>query len=235
MLKNVWAYMGNAFIQGLNAHEDDKATLKHMIVNTYVPTHRGRHIYLETLLAITKFKSNLKKNHHQASQTSHFSTRPRFQRQLFSHPLTSQLWAVTAWSQTMFTEYTELLQRKRCSTSPSAACFHLPCAPAWAAAFHTDSGNWRIAQESKRILFNSSPSLQGSCTNICKRTKAERDTFLWWQRQHPASSMPAAAATGACSPPWSSNPSTSPGTRLHGKKFHIPSSAAVTHGFLRGA
>lgn len=58
MLKNVWAYTGNAFIQGLKAHEDDKATLKHMIVNTCVPTHRGRHIYLETLLAITKFKSN---------------------------------------------------------------------------------------------------------------------------------------------------------------------------------
>lgn len=63
MLKNVWAHMGNAFILGLNTHEDDKATLKHMTVNTYMPTHTGRHMYLETLLPITKFKSNLEKHY----------------------------------------------------------------------------------------------------------------------------------------------------------------------------
>jgi len=59
VLKNIWTDVGNALIQDLHTHGDAEATLKHTRMNTYTLTHRR--IYLDTLLAITKFKSNLKK------------------------------------------------------------------------------------------------------------------------------------------------------------------------------
>lgn len=66
----------------------------------YTPALTQRHIYLDTLLAITKLKSNLKKKkkNKQANQTNNFSMRPSIQGTVQPSFKQSQLWAATDWS-----------------------------------------------------------------------------------------------------------------------------------------
>lgn len=80
---------------------------------------------------------------------------------------------------------TECLWRKRCSTSPSTACFHLHCARIREDAFWTD---WKTVWKWKNNPFSLVPWF----TVQLEEGRQLKGMCLWqWHWQHPASSNPA--------------------------------------------